>query len=107
MKTFKDNESLIKQVLAKYKKIAMVGVSSFKKEEDKNNIKRKPSIIVMKYLLEFGYDVIPVNPNAVGGKLFEKNIVAKLLFFESSVILITFFNFDLFISSHFSLDIIS
>ena len=34
--------------------IAMVGVSSVKKEE-KSNLVRKPSIIVMNYLQEFGY----------------------------------------------------
>ena len=61
-----DNE-LIKKTLTLAKTIAMVGVSSIKKEES-TSIKRRPSIIVMKYLQEFGYRVIPVNPFAVGKK---------------------------------------
>jgi len=55
------DEQLIKQILTSAKTIAMVGVSSIKKEVS-TNIKRRPSIIVMKYLQEFGYRVIPVNP---------------------------------------------
>ena len=37
-----------------------------KKKEDPKMIKRKPSTIVMKYMQDFGYKVIPVNPSAVG-----------------------------------------
>ena len=56
----------------------MVGVSSIKKEVS-TNIKRRPSIIVMKYLQEFGYRVIPVNPfSAREKKYMEKLYVAKL-----------------------------
>ena len=69
---------LIKQILASAKTIAMVGVSSIKREEPSNNIKRRPSIIVMKYLKEFGYRVIPVNPSSVGKKIHEETVVAKL-----------------------------
>ena len=69
---------LIKQILTSAKTIAMVGVSSFKKEEPSNNIRRRPSIIVMKYLKEFGYKVIPVNPSAEGKKIYEETVVAKL-----------------------------
>ena len=72
------NEQLIKQILTSAKTIAMVGVSLIKKEEPSNNIKRRPSIIVMKYLKEFGYKVIPVNPSAVGKKIHEETVVAKL-----------------------------
>ena len=43
-----ENE-LIKETLASAKTIAMIGVSSIKKEES-SNIKRRPSVIVMKYL---------------------------------------------------------
>ena len=53
---------LIEDILRNSKNIAMVGVSSLKKKEDPKNLKRKPSTIVMKYMQEFGYRVIPVNP---------------------------------------------
>ena len=72
------DEQLIKQILTSAKTIAMVGVSSIKKKEPSNNIKRRPSIIVMKYLKEFGYRVIPVNPSSVGKKIHEETVVAKL-----------------------------
>ena len=72
------NEQLIKQILTSAKTIAMVGVSSIKKDEPSNNIRRRPSIIVMKYLQEFGYRVIPVNPSSVGKKIHEETVVAKL-----------------------------
>ena len=70
-------DELIKKNLASSKIVAMVGVSSIKKEES-TNIKRRPSIIVMKYLQEFGYRVIPVNPFSEGKKIYGETIVAKL-----------------------------
>ena len=72
------DEQLIKQILISAKTIAMVGVSSIKREEPSNNIKRRPSIIVMKYLQEFGYRVIPVNPSSAGKKIYGETVVAKL-----------------------------
>ena len=71
-------DDLIKNALTSAKTIAMVGVSSIKKEEPSNNIRRRPSIIVMKYLKEFGYKVIPVNPTSVGKKIHEETVVATL-----------------------------
>ena len=70
-------DELIKKTLNSAKTIAMVGVSSIKKEVS-SNIKRRPSIIVMKYLQEFGYRVIPVNPFSVGKKIYGETVVAKL-----------------------------
>ena len=70
-------DELIKNTLASAKTIAMIGVSSIK-EEASTNIKRRPSIIVMKYLQEFGYRVIPVNPFSVGKKIYGETVVAKL-----------------------------
>jgi len=70
-------DDLIKNVLTSAKTIAMVGVSSIKKEVS-TNIKRRPSIIVMKYLQEFGYRVIPVNPFSVGRKIYGEIVVAQL-----------------------------
>ena len=70
-------DKLIKQILSSAKTIAMVGVSQFK-NEDLNNVKRRPSVIVMQYLQEFGYRVIPVNPFALGKKICGEEVVAKL-----------------------------
>jgi len=70
-------DDLIKNILASAKTVAMVGVSSIKKEVS-TNIKRRPSIIVMKYLQEFGYRVIPVNPFSVGKEIYGETVVAQL-----------------------------
>ena len=70
-------DELIKKKLETSKTIAMVGVSSIKKEVS-TNIRRRPSTIVMKYMQEFGYRVIPVNPFSAGEKMHGEIIVAKL-----------------------------
>ena len=70
-------DELIKKTLTSAKTIAMIGVSSIKKEES-TNIKRRPSIIVMKYLQEFGYRVIPVNPFSIGKEIHGETVVAQL-----------------------------
>ena len=59
----------IKEILSKYKKIAMIGVS---------NDSTKPSTIVMKYMQEFGYRVIPVNPFAEGEIIHGEKVFSKL-----------------------------
>ena len=69
---------LIKKVLSSAKTIAMVGVSYNQKDEDKKKIIRRPSTIVMKYLKEFGYRVIPINPKYAGKKMYDETIVQKL-----------------------------
>tara|TARA_Y100000590_G_scaffold465339_1_gene637362 strand:+ start:1748 stop:2215 length:468 start_codon:yes stop_codon:yes gene_type:complete len=71
------NDQLIKECLSCSKVIAMVGVSSVKKDTATNVI-RRPSIIVMSYLQEFGYKVIPVNPFSVGKKINGETVVEKL-----------------------------
>ena len=70
-------DKIIQQTLSSAKTIAMIGVSSIKKEES-SNLKRRPSIIVMKYLQDFGYRVIPVNPFSTGKKIYGETIVAQL-----------------------------
>ena len=70
-------DELIKKTLETSKTIAMVGVSSIKKEVS-TNVKRRPSTIVMKYMQEFGYRVIPVNPFSAGEIIHGETIVAKL-----------------------------
>ena len=71
------DDKLIKETLETSKTIAMVGVSSVKKEIS-TNIRRRPSTIVMKYMQEFGYKVIPVNPFSEGEDVNGETIVAKL-----------------------------
>ena len=68
----------IKGILTNSKTIAMIGVSSLKKKEDPKMIKRKPSTIVMKYMQDFGYKVIPVNPSAVGEVIHGETVVANI-----------------------------
>ena len=74
--SIRENE-LIKKILSESKTIAMIGVSSVK-EEDFSNVKRKPSIIVMKYMQEFGYRVIPVNPFSAGQEVNGEKIIANI-----------------------------
>jgi len=59
----------IKEILLKYKTIAMVGVS-----KDQT----KASTIVMKYMQKYGYKVIPVNPSAKGEKILGEEVFEKL-----------------------------
>jgi len=59
----------IKEILSKYKTIAMVGVS----KDDK-----KPSTIVMKYMQKYGFRVIPVNPSAKGEKILGEEVFENL-----------------------------
>ena len=59
----------IKEILSKYKTIAMVGVS---------NDPKKASTIVMKYMQEYGYKVHPVNPRAKGQKILGQEVFSKI-----------------------------
>ena len=68
----------IKNILKNSKTIAMIGVNSLKKKEDPKMIKRKPSTIVMKYMQDFGYKVIPVNPFAEGEVIHGETVVANI-----------------------------
>ena len=68
----------IKNILKNSKTIAMIGINSLKKKEDPKMIKRKPSTIVMKYMQDFGYKVIPVNPFAEGEVIHGETVVANL-----------------------------
>ena len=84
------DDRLIKKILTSAKTIAMVGVSSIKKE-DTSNIIRRPSIIVMNYLQEFGYKVIPVNPFSAGKEINGEIVVEKLEDITSSVDIVNVF----------------
>jgi len=61
--------SEIKDILSKYKTIAMIGVS-----KDST----KPSTIVMKYMQKYGYKVIPVNPRVKGEKILDEEVFEKI-----------------------------
>ena len=72
------NNNEIKKILENSKTIAMVGVSSEKKGEDPKNLKRKPANVVMKYMQDFGYKVIPINPFAIGETINGEVVVRDL-----------------------------
>jgi predicted CoA-binding protein len=59
----------IRGILNGVKTIALVGASQNP---------ARPSWIVTKYLLERGYDVIPINPGLAGGELLGKKVYASL-----------------------------
>jgi uncharacterized protein len=84
------NDELMKKILSSSKVIAMIGVS-FIKKEDVSNVKRRPSTIVMKYLQEFGYRVIPVNPSAEGKEIYGETVVAKLEDIKDSIDIVDVF----------------
>ena len=83
-------DELIKKTLETSKTIAMIGVSSIKKEVS-TNVRRRPSTIVMKYMQEFGYRVIPVNPFSAGAIIHGETIVAKLNDIKLSVDIVNVF----------------
>ena len=68
----------IKEILKNSKTIALIGVSSEKKGEDPKNLKRKPANVVMKYMQDFGYKVIPVNPFAAGEVINGETVLKSL-----------------------------
>ncbi|MCH2288196.1 MAG: CoA-binding protein, partial [SAR324 cluster bacterium] len=53
-------DSYIREILRNVRSIAMVGASA---------TWNRPSNFAMKYLLQKGFQVIPVNPSAVGKKI--------------------------------------
>ena len=59
----------IKEILSKYKTIAMIGVS---------NDPTKASTIVMKYMQKYGFKVFPVNPKAKGQKILGEEVFEKI-----------------------------
>ncbi|PLW76696.1 CoA-binding protein [Cohaesibacter celericrescens] len=63
------SDAYIKDILESVKTIALVGASD--KEE-------RASFRVMRFLLEKGYNVIPVNPGKAGGKIQGQTVAASL-----------------------------
>ena len=74
--------SEIKDILTKYKTIAMVGVS-------KDN--KKTSTIVMKYMKNYGFKVYPVNPSAKGEKILGEEVYAKITDIKKNVDIVDVF----------------
>ena len=74
--------SNIKEILSKYKKIAMIGVS---------NDPTKASTIVMKYMQKYGYKVFPVNPKAKGQKILGEEVFEKITDIKDQVEIIDVF----------------
>ena len=74
--------SEIKDILSKYKSIAMVGVSKDPK---------KTSTIVMKYMKEYGFKVYPVNPSAKGEKILGEEVYAKITDINKNVDIVDVF----------------
>jgi predicted CoA-binding protein len=72
----------IKEILDKNKTIAMVGVSKDPK---------KPSTIVMKYMQEYGFKVIPVNPRAKGEKILGEEVFEKITDIKEKVEIVDVF----------------
>ena len=72
----------IKEILSKYKSIAMIGVS---------NDPTKASTIVMKYMQEYGFKVFPVNPKAKGKKILGEEVFEKITDIKDQVDIVDVF----------------
>ncbi len=83
--------SEIKDILSKYKTIAMIGVS---------NDQTKASTIVMKYMQKYGFKVYPVNPRAKGQKILGEEVFEKITDIKDPVDIV-----DVFRPSKEALDI--
>ncbi|MDC3036141.1 CoA-binding protein [Candidatus Pelagibacter sp.] len=72
----------IKEILSRYKKIAMIGVS---------NDPTKASTIVMKYMQKYGFKVFPVNPKAKGQKILGEEVFEKITDIKDQVDIVDVF----------------
>ena len=72
----------IKEILSKYKSIAMVGVS---------NDTTKASTIVMKYMQKYGFKVYPINPKAQGQKILGEEVRGKITDIKDSIDIVNVF----------------
>jgi predicted CoA-binding protein len=71
-----ESDEAIAHLLAQVKRIALVGASA--KPE-------RPSHRVMQFLLDEGYEVIPINPGLAGQKLLGQTVYASLADLPTSV----------------------
>ncbi len=81
----------VKEILRNTKTIAMIGVSSEKRGEDRKNLKRKPANVVMKYMQDFGYKVYPINPFAVGEVINGEKVYESLESIDDKIDLVDVF----------------
>ena len=72
----------IKEILSKYKSIAMIGVSKDTK---------KTSTIVMKYMQKYGFKVFPINPKAKGQKILGEKVFEKITDIKEQVDIVDVF----------------
>ena len=86
------DDAYIRGILNTVKTIAMVGAS---------NRDIRPSYFVFKYLLERGYNMIPVNPGLAGKELLGRKIYATLTDIPEPVDMV-----DIFRASQFALPIV-
>ena len=85
------SKSYLKKILSNVNAIALVGASSNPK---------KDSFKVMKYLIEKGYQVFPVNPNEINNTILGKRCYSNLNEIEHRIDMV-----DIFRSKEFVMDI--
>ena len=85
------SDNQIKDILKNSKTIAIIGISSEKKGEDRKNLKRKPANVVMKYMQDFGYKVYPINPFAKGEVINGEKVYESLEEISSSIDIVDVF----------------
>ncbi len=76
------SDDLLKTILQRTKRIAVVGVSL-------NSV--RPSYYVARYLALKGFDVVPVNPGHAGALLFGQRVVASLSDIDGPVDMVDIF----------------
>src|SRR5512134_63673 len=86
------DDSYIRGILNTVKTIAMVGASN------KDN---RPSYFAFKYLLERGYNMIPVNPGQAGKELLGRTVYVRLADIPEPVDMV-----DIFRASQYALPIV-
>lgn len=85
------SDAYIQSILNDYKRFAVVGASA-------NSV--RPSYFVVKYLIDKGYEVFPVNPGVAGKNILGRKVYASLKEIDQPVDIV-----DIFRNSEAALDI--
>ena len=85
-----NNNQYLKEILSNVKTIAVVGASS---KQDKDSYR------VIKALINFGYEVFPVNPNYVGERILGKECYPNLKAINKKIDMVDIFRTKDFIFS--------